>query len=151
MFREIAKAAQYDLACAYQTNVQHAKAWLNARVEERLVMFTQWAFSKRAVQRAIAQSITCSTPIGHMLNEHIEDRMDSNSTEVDADNVRGLERYIESSLEDFVRNNIEDAINEHLDYDKLSEAVVENPDFQEELTKLAAEASIKRMIELLQQ
>ena len=151
MLKQIAIAARYDISCAYQTKVQHVKAWADARIEEQLVLFTQWVFSKRAVQRAIAESITCSTPIGRMLNEHIESSMDEHSAEVDADNVRGLGSYIESSLEDFVRDNLEDAINEHLDYDKLSEAVVENPDFQEELAKIAVEASIKRMIELLQQ
>lgn len=146
MFKEITN----EFVCHYQANGRQFKAWVNARVEEQLVLFTQWAFSKRAVQKAIAQSITCSTPIGKMLNEHIEDRMD-NSTEVDADNVRGLDRYIESAMDDFVQHNLEDAINEHLNYDKVAEAVVENPDFQEEMTKAAVEASIKEFIDRLKQ
>ncbi len=150
MLKQIAKAAQYDLAVAFHTRNEHFKAWLHNKVEEQLVLFFQWAFSKNAVQRAVAQTITCDTPIGRMLNSHIDDAVEHGRSEgIDADDVQGLERYVEETVEraisDFSDNSLEDAVMEAIDIDKVAERVSENSDFQEECTKAVLEEMVSRL------
>ena len=72
----------------------------DAQVENTLARFIGWAFSKRAVQRAIADKINCQTPIGRMLNDHIE----STHREIDADDIDGLDQYIERAVESALDN-----------------------------------------------
>lgn len=151
MKRLMTKAMQFNyayLVCAYQAQVQRAKAWIDARVEERLVMSVQWALSKRPVQHAIAHSITCSTPIGRMLNDHIESSMDSNK--VDADNVHGLERAVESTVEDAFNNfevdadsvkGLDDAIANAID-----DALCHNKNIAESLSETIGEYVIDELI-----
>ncbi|HXQ36083.1 MAG TPA: hypothetical protein VN843_18855 [Anaerolineales bacterium] len=127
------KAIQFELACAYYTHLEQFKGFVNEKIEALLASFFSYAFSKRAVQEAIVAQIHCRTPIGMMLNDHIEEAVSTNYIEVEADNVKGLDQAIESHVEDAFRNfevnaddvnGLEDAIMEAIDADKIAEHVM---------------------------
>lgn len=80
--------------------------WFHTLVDKAVARVIDWAFAKRTVQHAFVKRIGCNTPIGSALNSHIEDQVDNSGREgIDADDIRDLDGAIESSIEDYLRNN----------------------------------------------
>lgn len=75
---------------------------IDAMLERAVVAFFEWAFSKRAVQWAVAESISCRTPIGQMLNEHISDEIDG--ADLSGTVEREVGDCVESAIDEYFRN-----------------------------------------------
>ena len=137
------------------------REWISKQIGKALAAVFAWAFSYRTVQKAIVKRISCDTPIGAMLNEHIESHADVESAvesaveeafehhkfTVDADDVDGLDRFVESAIEEYAtgsdcQQQIKDAVEEALN-ESLSE-VLSNADGFEDLIVEAIETDAKR-------
>lgn len=54
-----------------------------------------WAMSHKDVQEAFVDHVSCSSPVGRALNDHVDDRMG---------HAGGLERAIEEGIEEYMHN-----------------------------------------------
>lgn len=125
----------------------------NKQAERALAKFFGWAFSFRAVQVAVVKEINCGTPIGRMLNDHIEQSM-SDEREIDVDDIRRLDRYVEKEIENALENfeidadnikGLDDAISESVDNnlkETLQELLKEHSD---EITFNVVETIVERL------
>lgn len=129
-----AKVIQFTVSHAYHMKREQIMRWIDAQIERTLVSFFAYAFSKRSVQNVVAESITCQTPIGRMLNEHIQGSMSS----IDADDICNLGREIERAVDDAMGDRevdvddikdldraIEHAVTEALENDEWVDSVVD--------------------------
>ena len=81
-------------------------AWFSALLVRTTARVFSWALSHRAVQKAIVDRISCSTKIGNALNRHVESLIEETDRDgIEADNITGLDRYIESCVDDYWRDN----------------------------------------------
>jgi hypothetical protein len=88
------------------------RQWFRKHLAQRAAILIEWMFSFKEVQHAFVDTISCNSPIGRALNGHIEDY----SGEMDVDNIQGLDRYVENSIDDYLSNNEIEADNiKHLD------------------------------------
>jgi hypothetical protein len=103
----------------------------NRQIEHHLAKLLKWVFSFPNVQMAVAQEISCHTPIGSLLNRHIDDCIEgADRDRVDADDVRGLDRYIEDALD----SNPIDASNVR-DFDQAVEKIIEDAEIDADMVK----------------
>jgi hypothetical protein len=127
------------------------KRWFSKKVEHAFVATFTWALSKRSIQRAIVDQFEKrSTPLCDALAHAVEQHMDDNR--VEADDVHGLEGYINNAMDDYMRDFELDA-EDIKGLDKAVEATVEeaveeaiaSSDFQENLTNSVAHVLARRL------
>lgn len=78
---------------------------VNKSIDLVLSAVVKRALSSRRIQNVVVGSVSCSTPIGQALNHHIEGMVEDVDRELDADEVKGLDRFVENSMEDWFRHN----------------------------------------------
>jgi hypothetical protein len=138
--------------------------WIGSKVEAVVVYAVEWAFSKPSVQKAFLENIDCDSPIGRSINRQIEAYVeDDRHNGVDADDVTGLDRYIENALENLevemdsvqgLESHVENAIDRAIEnlttenIEGFSEAVAEvmeeNLDYAA-ITKQVTEEIVARL------
>lgn len=74
-----------------------ARTKINYKIDLAATKFVAWLISKRAVQHVIADQFASGTPMCRVLTDAVESAV--NGLDIDADDVRGLDRYIESAME----------------------------------------------------
>ena len=104
---------------------------IELKLEQLAIRFFAWAIAKPSVQRVIVEQFEARyTPMCLALSNAINNVLEGEGREVDADNVSGLERYIEHALEqaEFDAKNIqglEEAIANHFDKNDLQEELAD--------------------------
>jgi hypothetical protein len=99
---------------------------INHWVELKLYRVVAWLFKQDAVQRAIVDQISCTTPLGYLLNRHIDNALSDHQKEIDA--CDGLNREIEDCIERMLDREIEDCIERMLDNFEVDAGNVKNLD-----------------------
>lgn len=90
-FRRLSFNARAQLHYLHQSAI----AWAHMKAVDGTAAFFDWALSQRKVQAVIARRVQQHG----ILCAAVSDAVDAQSFEVDADNVVGLERYIEGAVE----------------------------------------------------
>jgi hypothetical protein len=102
------------------------RAHVEALLGNVAVRVVSWAFEQPNVQHAFVKHVTCSTPIGQALNEQIRDVSEATGSTV-LKTLEGLERFVESSIEDFMRNNDCDVRADNIkDLDEAVETIIQD-------------------------
>lgn len=144
----LAAFPQFDMVKARcEIAKRETKRYLNDQAGQVLAKLFKWAFSHEAVQDAIVKQISCSTPIGQMLNRHIDDCIDhADRQNIDADNVHGLDRYIEDALDSAFQHKVIEA-DDIRGLDRAIEEAVEEAlkDKDEEITEGVIGCLIERL------
>jgi hypothetical protein len=128
--------------------VTELKAGLRSRLHRKAADLIGWLFSIREVQEAVAKQINCRTPLGAVLNEHIE----SACSDLSADDINGLEREIDRCVEHSMEHYEFDAGNINGLKDAIEEAVTEavndasnDTEFSDRVAKAAIEEIVDRL------
>ena len=93
------------------------RQWRRNLIGSVLGRFVGWVFSFSGVQTAILAKTVCGTPIGTALtgamssiaDEAAEEAIEDHHFMIDADDVKGLDREIDSGIEEYFRHNSLDA------------------------------------------
>jgi hypothetical protein len=130
-----------------------AQKWLSNKIDNAVASVFEWALAKPAVQYAIADKFSGSTAMCRVLRDAIEHGIEDHG--IDADNVEGLDSYVNEALENFevdadnvkgleqmVNVTFEEMISEALDSHEVEAKDVVNLDafITEQLEGLEVEA-----------
>ena len=86
---------------------------LEAKRDRALIEMVRRALSLPAVQQAIADTFSGSTPMCFVLRQAIESGVEEHGrNNVSADDIDGLDKYIENYLEEFKKEAMDDTIKE---------------------------------------
>ncbi len=108
--------------------------------ENVLERVLDWVLSKESTRQMIADLLLerqCRNNLRDMMDDRLDDRLDG--FEIDVENVSGLNRAIEDSVEEAFNNNAY-GIDEH-----VREVLMNDKDLQEELTNAVMQAIAKKL------
>lgn len=81
---------------------------LNRKVGDVLGSLFTWALSYSQVQHAIADTFDGQTPMCAVMRDAVSDALHDRRHSIEADDVRGLERLIEDTVNDALEHHVED-------------------------------------------
>lgn len=111
---------------------------IDRKIENALVTAVHWVISKRSVQKVIAEQFQSQTPLCHVLEMAIENYRG----EIDADDISGLDKAIEGSIEMAMRD-LEIEANQITDFDRAVKEVID--DHRSDLANDTIEELIERL------
>ena len=112
---------------------------IDRKIENALVTAVHWVISKRSVQKVIAEQFQSQTPLCHVLEMAVENYRGG---EIDVENISGLDRAIEGSIEMAMRD-LEIEANQITDFDRAVKEVID--DHRSDLANDTIEELIERL------
>lgn len=113
---------------------------LTMKRDQALAAFVRWMLSKPAVQREVADAFDGATPMCAVLRGAIHGELDG--VRVNADDVEGLDRYVNDAVEQSLSSIDCDDIK---GLDRFVEEIVTSGDAADELTKAVTENIIEKL------
>lgn len=123
------------LACA------RARDYLGGHAERLAARLLASAFRSRVVQEAVAREIRCGTPLGDFFNDTISEAMDC--IEVDATDIRGLDREIEEAVGQMRDEEID--VDSIKNFDEAVGAAVRSELEESDVTSALADSIVERI------